>query len=470
MAEQDGGDGSGAGARTRTTAVRGSLLQFRDDPFRTAPADAFTYVPDGLVICEGGRITAAGPYRTLRGRLPAGVRPDHYPGHLVCPGFVDAHTHYVQAEAVATHTARVSDWFARIFAEEQRFDDSALARRVAAAFLDELLRNGTTTALVFAGVQPCSADAFFEEASRRGMRVAAGKVWMDRNAPGGLLDTAERGYAESAALIARWHGRGRSLYAVTPRYAPSSTPEQLAAAGALWREHPGTLLHTHVSERPEELPWVRSLFPERAGYLDVYDHHGLLGPGAVLAHGVHLTAAERERCARTGTALAHCPTSNLFLGSGIFPLTAAKEDTGPGVAPVKVGLGTDIGAGTSFSPLRTMGEAYKVARLCGRPIDPVQAFHLATRGGAEAMGLDGTIGSLQPGEEADFAVLDPAGTPVLARRTARAESPEELLSALALLGGARAVRATYVAGRLAHDRDTADAGDDGYAGTADVAT
>ncbi|MFI0259021.1 guanine deaminase [Streptomyces sp. NPDC017056] len=433
------------------SAVRGPLVRFRADPFRTGNASALAHDPDGLLICEGGRVTAAGAYAALRDRLPAGIEPVHYPGHLVTAGFVDTHTHYVQKEAVATFGNQLPDWLDHTFTVEQRFADDGHARRVASSFCDELLRNGTTTALAFASVHPGSADALFEEATRRDLRIAAGKVLMDRNAPDGLLDTAQRGYEESLALIERWHGTGRNLYAVTPRFAPTSTPEQLEAAHALHAAHPTTLVHTHVSEHRDETPWVRSLFPDRDGYLDVYDHYGLLGPRTVLAHGIHLTPAERDRCARTGTAVAHCPSSNLFLGSGLFPLREAKE----GDHPLTVGLGTDIGAGTSFALLRTMHDAHKAAKLRGHPLDAVKACYLATRGGAEAMGLGDTIGSLTPGQEADFTVLDPRATPLLADRAARAEDVEDLLFALLVLGDDRAVRATYTAGRLAYDRDAA---------------
>ncbi|GAA3121520.1 hypothetical protein GCM10020254_80960 [Streptomyces goshikiensis] len=250
-------------------------------------------------------------------------------------------------------------------------------------------------------------------------------------------------------LLERWHGRGRNLYAITPRFAPTSTPVQLEAAGALRREHPEALMHTHVSENTGEISWVRSLFPERRGYLDVYDHYGLLGPGTVLAHGVHLTGYERRRCAETGTAVSHCPTSNLFLGSGLFRVHDAKDPK----RPMHVGLGTDIGAGTSFSLLATMNEAYKVAELSNYPLDSIKAFYLATLGSAQAMGIADKIGSLQPGREADFVVLDPKATPLLAQRTARVNDIEELLFVLAVMGDDRTVRTTYVAGSLAHDRD-----------------
>ncbi|MER5769699.1 guanine deaminase [Streptomyces sp. NPDC001985] len=436
---------------SKVTAVRGPMVWFRGDPFLDGREEAFVHAADGLLICADGIITAAGDYTELRHRLPEGVRPAHYPDHVITAGFVDTHTHYVQTGIIAAFGSQLIDWLNHYtFVEEQRFSDAGYARRVASAYCDELLRNGTTTALAFCAVYPQSVDALFEETSRRNMRIAAGKVLMDRNAPDGLLDTAESGYRDSKTLLERWHGKDRNLYAITPRFAPTSTPEQLEAAGTLWREHPEALMHTHVSENTGEISWVRSLFPERRGYLDVYDHYGLLGRGAVLAHGVHLTRRERDRCAETGTAVSHCPTSNLFLGSGLFHVHDAKDSR----HPMEVGLGTDIGAGTSFSLLSTMNEAYKVAELSNYPLDSVKAFYLATLGGARAMGIDDRVGSLDPGHEADFVVLDPRATPLLAQRTSRVEAIEELLFVLAVMGDDRAVRATYVAGALAHDRDT----------------
>jgi len=290
-----------------------------------------------------------------------------------------------------------------------------------------------------------SVDALFAEAERRNLRLIAGKVLMDRNAPAALTDTARSGYDQSKALIDRWHGRGRCLYAVTPRYAGSSTPEQLELAGTLWREHPGTFMQTHIAEQHDEVAWVMKLFPQRRDYLDIYAHYGLTGRRAVLAHGVHLDESEFERCHASGTALAHCPTSNLFLGSGLFPLRAARDPR----RPVNVGLGTDIGAGTSFSLLATMGEAYKVAQLRNRPIDAVEAFFLSTLGGARALALEDRVGTLAPGHEADMVVLDPNATPLLAFRNRCSRSIKETLAVLMTLGDDRAVRATYVAGRLA---------------------
>lgn len=427
-------------------ALRGHAISFRDDPFLSD--DALVDIEDALVVAQDGVITAAGPYEQTRGAVPAGVEPTRH-GGLLCAGFIDAHVHYVQSEVAGTAGSQLIDWLDhRAYPEERRFADGGHAARVASLFLDELLANGTTTALTFCATYPQSVDAFFEEAARRGMRMIAGKVLMDRNAPQPLLDTATTAYEQSRRLIATWHGRGRSLYAITPRFAPTSTPEQLELAGALWRESPGTYVHTHVAESLEEVAWVRSLFPARRDYLDVYDHHGLLGPRAVLAHGIHLGERERERVHEAGAALAHCPTSNLALGSGLFDLGVAKDPR----RPLRVGLGTDVGAGTSLSLLRTMADAHKVAALRGQPLSAAGSFYLATLGGAEALGLGETIGSIAVGKEADLVVLDPTATALLAARSARAETTEELLLALATLGDDRAVAAVYVGGRLAYSR------------------
>lgn len=429
------------------TAVRGHAISFRADPFFCA--DALVDIEDALIVSEGGRVSAFGPYRETEGAIPAGVTVAHYPDALICPGFVDTHIHYVQTGIIASFGEQLIEWLNDYtFVEEQRFADRSYADEVARLYFDQLLANGTTTAVTFAAVYPGSVDALFAESERRGMRTIGGKVLMDRNAPDGLLDTAQSAYEDSKALIARWHGKGRNLYAVTPRFAPTSTPEQLELAGALWGESPGTFHHTHVSENLNEVKWVKELFPERAGYLDVYDHYGLLGRRSVLAHGVHLTAAERRRVHETGSAVAHCPTSNLFLGSGLFDVREAKDPH----TPMHLGLGTDIGAGTSFSLLETMNEAYKVAELNAYPLDAQKSFYLATRGGAEALDLAAQIGSIEVGMEADFVVLDPRATPLLEYRAARAESTEDLMFILSIMGDDRSVAATYVAGEPAYER------------------
>jgi guanine deaminase len=430
------------------TALRGTIVTCRDDPFLTDPARAFAVESDGMVICRNGMIEAGGRDVELSATVPPESIAD-YSDCLIAPGVIDTHVHYVQTGMVASYGTQLLDWLDRYaFPAELKFSDPAHAATMATVFCDELLRNGTTTALVFCAVYPQSVDALFTEAERRGMRIAAGKVLMDRNAPAALRDTARQGYDDSKALIARWHGRGRCLYAITPRFAGTSTPAQLDAAGALWREHKDVLMQTHIAENRREVEWTAELFPGRKNYLDIYDHYGLIGRRAVLAHGIHLGEDELCRCHESSAALAHCPTSNLFLGSGLFRIGSVKDPQ----RPVQVGLGTDIGGGTSFSLLATMGAAYKVAQLGGRTLSAVEAFYLATLGGARTLGLDDRIGAILPGREADLAVLDPKATPLLALRNARAESIEDVLFALMTLGDDRAVRATYVAGERAHER------------------
>jgi guanine deaminase len=427
------------------TALRGSLAFCRDDPFLTDPTQAFVHEPDGLVICRDGMIQAVGPFAALKHELTPDAEVADYSGCLITPGFIDTHIHYVQTGIIGAQGYQLLDWLNEYtFIAEQAFADATVARDTAHVFCDELLRHGTTTALVFCSVHADSVDALFEAAQARNLRLIAGKVLMDHNAPGALLDTAQSGYDQSKALIKRWHGRGRSLYAITPRSAITSTPEQLELAGALWKEHPEVFVQTHISENKDEIAWVGRLFPERRDYLDVYDHYGLTGRRAVYAHGIHLTERELCRCHETGAALAHCPTSNLFLGSGLFRARHAKDLK----RPVHVGIGTDIGGGTSFSMLATMSEAYKVAQLEGHPIDSVEAFFLATLGGARALALDDHIGTLASGREADMVVLDPNATPLLAFRNSRSRSITETLAVLMTLGDDRAVRATYVAGKL----------------------
>lgn len=429
-------------------AIRGHVVTVTSDPF--FDAGALVEHTDGLIIVEGGIITAVGSWAELKGSLAPDAHVDHHPDGIITAGFIDTHIHYVQTGIIAAFGAQLIDWLnTYTFVAEQRFADKAYASAVASVFFDQLLANGTTTALTFCAVYPDSVDAFFEEATRRNMRMAGGKVLMNRNAPEHLLDTTQSAYDDSKALIERWHGKGRNHYAVTPRFAPTSTQDQLEAAATLLREHPDTLMHTHVSENLGEIAWVRSLFPDAAGYLDVYDRAGLLRPGAVLAHGVHLTAHERLRVHETGAAISHCPTSNLFLGSGLFHVHQAKNHT----HPMKVGLGTDIGAGTSFSLLSTMNEAYKVAQLTQYPLDAVKMLYLATLGSAEAMGLDDRIGSIEVGKEADLVVLDTKATPLLEYRSAQVQSLDEQLFVLSVMGDDRVIAATYIAGDVAYSRD-----------------
>ncbi|WP_313306660.1 guanine deaminase [Stutzerimonas balearica] len=426
-------------------AYRAALLHCLADPREVGIERSHEYFEDGLLVVADGKVAQIGHAAELLPTLAAGTEVVEYPNALITPGFVDAHIHYPQTGMIASYGEQLLDWLETYtFPTERAFADKARAGEVAEVFLNELLRNGTTTALVFGSVHKESVDAFFEACEKRNLRMIAGKVLMDRNAPDYLTDTAETGYADSKELIERWHGKGRLHYAVTPRFAPTSTPEQLALAGQLFKEYPDLYMHTHLSENRKEIEWVRELFPERQGYLDVYDHHGLIGARAVFAHGVHLCDDECRRLGETGSAVAFCPTSNLFLGSGLFDLEKVE---GFGV---RVGLGTDVGAGTSFSQLQSLNEAYKVMQLQGKKLDPFKSLYLATLGGARALYLDDRIGNLQPGKEADFVVLDYQATPLIDYRMRQARTLEEKLFALTILGDDRAVKETFAAGVSVH--------------------
>jgi len=421
-------------------AYRAELLSVPEDPITGA---APLHHADGLLVIEDGLVVAFGAHADLAPRF-ADVPVEQLSG-LIVPGFVDTHVHYPQTDRVAAHGLQLLDWLERhIFAEEARFADRGHADTVAAFFLGELLRNGTTSALVFATVHAASVDALFEAALSRDMRIVSGKVLMD-DGPATLRDTVASGRADSEALIARWRGRGRLGYAVTPRFVLTSSDDQLADAGALLAAHPDALLHTHLAENRSECAAVAARFADAADYLDVYDRFGLVGDRSVFAHCVHMSDRALGRMGEAGSAIAFCPTSNLFLGSGLFDLAAADRHG------VQVGMGSDIGAGTSFSLLATMAEAYKVCQLRGASLDPFRALHLATAGGARALGLADRIGGLQPGQEADFILLDDKATPLLARRTAGANLFDRLF-ALQILGDDRAIAATYLAGKRAHRR------------------
>jgi guanine deaminase len=422
---------------------RAELLTVPHDP-ATAGREAVRYHADGLLVVEGGLVVARGDYALLAPRFP-GLAVETLPG-LVVPGFIDTHVHYPQVDRIAAHGEQLLEWLNRhIFPAEAAFADRAHADATAAFFLEELLRHGTTSALVFATVHAHSVDALFEAALARNMRIISGKVLMDLG-PEELRDTPEASRADSEALIARWRGRGRLGYAVTPRFALTSSDAQLETAGALLHDHPHALLHTHLAENRLELAAVAERFADSADYLDAYDRFGLVGPRSVFAHGIHLEERALGRMAETGAGIAFCPSSNLFLGSGLFDLARVANHG------VTVGIGTDVGAGTSFSILETLGEAYKVCQMRDTSLEPLRALYLATAGGARLLGLSDRIGALEPGQEADFVVLDSAATPLLARRTAGVTLSERLF-ALQILGDDRAIHSTYVAGRAAHRRD-----------------
>ncbi|NYT70795.1 guanine deaminase [Pusillimonas noertemannii] len=438
--------------RSAAFALRGPTLSLVDDPFLAGDEAALRYEPDGLILVKDGIITAVGSHAMLKAQVPPGV-VTHYPDSLILPGLIDTHVHYPQTQIIGAYGAQLIDWLNEYtFVAEQQYADPDHARAVSRLFLDECLRVGTTTAAVYCTVHPGSVDAFFQAASEYGMRMIAGKVMMDRNAPLPLTDTAQSSHDDTLALINRWHGKGRLHYAITPRFAPTSTPRQLELAGELWRQHPGTYMQTHLSENQAEIEWVRQLFPGRANYLDVYDHYGLTGPRSVFGHAVHLDEREWQRLAESGSAIAHCPTSNTFLGSGLFDFARATRPQPP-ARPVRTGLATDVGGGTSLSMLRTMGEAYKVGQLGGYSLSAAKALYLATRGAARALYLEDRIGSLEPGLDADLLVLDLKSTPLIEFRMKHCQDIHEALFVQMTMADDRATKAVYVGGRLAYSRN-----------------
>jgi guanine deaminase len=424
-------------------AFRASIFQCLADPGQDDRASAREHIDDGLLVVEDGLITEIGPAESLLPELPGDTDLEDLSGKMIIPGLIDCHVHFSQVDIIASYGEQLLDWLSSYaYPEEARFSDAKHSRSVANFFLDELLRNGTTTALVFTTVFPQSVDAIFEAAQERNMRLIAGKVLMDRACPDGLSDDAESAYSDSKELIERWHGKGRLGYAITPRFALTSSEAQLEAAGRLATEYPDTWVHTHLAENHEEVDQIAIQFPWSRSYLDVYDRYGLIRERSMFAHCLHLDAADRALMAEQGAAAAFCPTSNLFLGSGLFDLQSMRD------AGISVGLATDVGGGTSLSLLRTMSEAYKVLRLQGQSLPASRAFYLATLGAAEALGLDDRIGNLQVGKEADFVVLDAAGSNMTARRAQTAASIDELLFALIFLGDDRNIAATYLQGKL----------------------
>ena len=428
-------------------AVRASILHCVSPPSGDSSC-TLEYLDDGLLVIRDGIIEQLGDADALRATLADDVELVDRRDRLLLPGFVDAHIHYPQTDIIGSYGKQLLEWLQTYtFPAEMRFADVEHAREVADFFIDELLRNGTTSAQVLGTVHAHSVDAIFQAAATRDMRLTAGKVMMDRHCPEGLQDTPESAYEDSKALIEQWHGHGRLRYAITPRFAPTSTNAQLERAGQLAAEHPDVAIHTHLAENRDEVEWVASLFPNTRSYLDVYRHFDLLRERAVYAHCIHLDEEDRRQIADCGAAMAFCPTANTFLGSGLFDLAAARR------AGARVGLGTDVGGGTSFSMLATMAEAYKVVQLSGQTLPPGDALYLATLGSAEALYIDERVGNFLPGKEADFVVIDERCTPLMARRRSTAGDWQERLFALCLLGDDRAIEETWVNGRCAHRRD-----------------
>ena len=416
--------------------LRGQLIRFEGNPFETN--DALVYERDGLIHAVNGKIVHVGDATTLLQAHPE-LQPESVSG-ILAPGFVDGHLHYPQMRILGAHGEQLLDWLNRYtFPAELSFSDPQVCQEAAGLFVRSCVSNGVTTAAAWSTVHPQSAEALFQAASQAGMRMVTGKVLMDRNAPEGLRDTAQTGFDQSQALIERWHGVGRNAYAVTPRFAPTSTPEQLEAAGALMAQDPSLYLQSHVAETQAECAWVAELFPGMGSYLSVYANFGLMGRRALYGHGIYLEPGDLGLLAETQTGVVHCPSSNLFLGSGLFPLHQVRPT-------VRVGLGSDIGAGTHLSPLVTMGDAYKVAQLQGRSLNAAQLWWLATAGGAELLDLGSQVGNFAPGMDADIVLLDPEISELHRYRASHAQGIEELLFFMATCGESRMVKQTWVAG------------------------
>ena len=423
------------------TILRGRVLSFVRAPQALDDVGSYLYLEDGAVSIADGLVVAVGDFSEAE--TAGSVIIDHRP-NLIMPGFIDLHLHYVQSQMMASYAGSLLEWLnSYTFVEEQKFSQQGHADAVAVDFYDALIRHGTTTAVAYCSSHPRSVDAFFAEAQRRNMLMVGGKVMMDRNAPEGLCDTAQSGYDDTKALIARWHGRGRALYAISPRFAITSTPEQMEMARALVQEHPECYLQTHLSENDAEISLSMELYPGSPDYAGIYEDYGLLGPKTLLGHSIHLNHRETAVLAETGSVAVFCPTSNLFLGSGLFDRERLVTHG------VRVGIATDIGGGTSMSMLRTLDEGYKVLQLRGQRLDPLASFFMATRGNAEALGLADTIGSIAPGRAADLIVLDAGATPTMRMRHATMTTLAEELFLLQTMGDDRSIAEVYVAGARA---------------------
>ena len=418
----------------------GQTLTFTGTPFDGDPTEAARYEAHGAVLIEHGKIAATGPAATLRAAHPQAKITD-YGDALISAGFVDAHVHYPQTAIIASWGKRLIDWLnTYTVPEEMRFADPAYASEIAARYFDLTLANGTTTTCSYSTIHPTSVDAFFTQAQTRNLRVFTGKTCMDRNAPDGLRDTVQSAYDDSKRLLQKWHGQDRLSYVITPRFSPTSTPEQLHALGALWAEYPDCLMQTHLSEQLDEIAWVKNLHPQSRDYLDTYESQGLLREKAIYGHAIHLTDREKSRLTEAGASLIHCPTSNTFIGSGLFDMRLART--------IRTGLATDTGGGSSFSMLRTMAAAYEIGQLRGTPLHPAQLWWLGTAGSARALHADHQIGALTPGLEADLVILNLRSTPAIAQRAARAETIWEAIFPTIMMGDDRATQAVWINGKL----------------------
>jgi len=423
-------------------ACRATIMHCLGDPGIDPDSPQMQIIENGMLVVNKGIIEAIGPADEIQPSLDPSLPVKDYSDKIIVPGFIDTHVHYPQSDMIASYGEQLLDWLQRYtYPTESRFASIEYAQEVANFFVEEMLKNGTTTASVFATTHPCSVDAVFSAAENNGMRLIAGKVLMDRNCPEDLRDTPESGYEDSRSLIEKWHNKGRLAYALTPRFAPTSSIKQLELTGKLAREYPNVHIQTHLAENQKEIQWVAELFPGHRSYLDVYRHFGLTRKRSIFGHCVYIDDKDRTLMHNTRSAISFCPTSNLFLGSGLFDLDAAIN------AGVAVGLGTDVGAGTSFSMLKTMAEAYKVLQLKHQPLPAYRALYLATLGGAKALDLDSKVGNLEPGKDADFVVLNTTSTALIERRTNAAQDLHSKLFALIMLGDERTISATYCFGK-----------------------
>jgi guanine deaminase len=430
---------------TKKCLIKGDILHFLSNPNLESTGKSYQYFEKGLLLIENGLVSSVGTEQDIKKKFSEDVEIVDHSGKLILPGFIDTHLHYAQTDIIASHGKQLLEWLETYtFPKEGQFIDPIYTGQVSDFFLDELLRNGTTTAQVFCTVHPHSADIFFRKSKNRNMRMIAGKVMMDQNAPDYLTDTPQRSYDESLQLIYQWHQKDRLLYAVTPRFAVTSSEAQLEKAGALMAAAPNLYMHTHLSENANEIKYVSELFPWSKNYLDVYDHFGLVTDRSTFAHSIHLSDLEYQRMAETGAAISFCPTSNLFIGSGLFDLKKVSSQR------IAVGIGTDVGGGTSFSMFQTLAEAYKVLQLNGQNLSALHAFYLITLGGAASLKLDSVIGNFETGKEADFTVINYNATPLMERRQKYAETLEEKLFALIILGDDRSIDATYIMGEQAY--------------------
>lgn len=425
----------------KSIAVKGSILHFIDNPTIAGEENSYQFFEDGLMVIEDGIVKQIGKSKDLEGNLSETTQLIDYSGKLILPGFIDTHIHYPQTDIIASYGKQLLDWLSDYtFPREGMFSDPDYASEVADFFLEELLRNGTTTAQMMCTVHKQSADIIFQKADQKNLRMISGKMMMDREAPDFLVDDPQSSFDDSLELAEKWHGHNRLLYAVTPRFALTSTPEQLKKAEELLEKDNSLYFHTHLSENRDEIAMVAKLFPEAKNYLDVYDQFSLITERSTFAHSIHLSDGEFALLAKSKAAVSFCPSSNLFIGSGLFDLEKIDQ------SGINVGIGSDVGGGTSFSMLKTLSDAYKVLQLKGQNLTAFHAFYLATLGGAKSLQLDDKIGNLLPGKEADFIVLNYDSTPLIQRRMKYTKTLAERLFVLMMLGDDRSVEATHILG------------------------